>query len=194
MESSRRKMLAANELLVDEFVKVAERKGRVLYDFTNEVLTQAVRADRMGLSLSEVLSERGIVEEAKRAGFTLVFKRLWYEVIDKVYQSSEREWLIRAWDEAGQWYGKLSYSKLPERPLKALKEGITTLMWDIDDFDVTEEGNSASLRCISTGFSEAYTKLLTVFFRGAFAALSYDVVGEAVSKGIITLSFKKKGV
>ncbi|HDM45178.1 MAG TPA: hypothetical protein ENG07_01595, partial [Candidatus Bathyarchaeota archaeon] len=104
MNSSKRKMLAANELLVNELVKIAERKGRVLYDFTNEVITQAIRADKMGLTLKEVLDERGIVEEAKRSGFTLVFKRLWYEVLDRLYEGSEREWLIEEWRETGRWY------------------------------------------------------------------------------------------
>jgi len=186
-------MLAANELLVNEFVKIAERKGRVLYDFTNDVITQAIRADKMGLTLKEVLDERGIVEEAKRTGFILVFKRLWYEVLDKIYEDAGKEWLIEAWNEAGRWYGKLCHSRLPEKPLTALKDGIETLMWDIEDFEISDEDGLTLLRCISAGFSKAYTMLLVVFFKGVFDALGYDVVKEEVSKGIITLTFKKRG-
>ena len=192
MNSSKRKMLAANELLVNELVKIAERKGRVLYDFTNEVITQAIRADKMGLTLKEVLDERGIVEEAKRSGFILVFKRLWYEVLDRLYEGPEKDWLIEEWRETGRWYGKFSYSRSPEEPLKALEKGIHTLMWDIEDFEVTEEGDLFSLRCISAGFSEAYTLLLATFFKGALDALGYELVDEELSKGIITLKFKKK--
>jgi len=192
LNSSKRKMLAANELLVNEFVKIAERKGRVLYDFTNEVITQAIRADKMGLTLKDVLDERGIVEEAKRSGFTLVFKRLWYEILDKVYAGSEKDWLMEEWRETGRWYGKFSYSRSPEDPLRVLEKGIHTLMWDIEDFDVTEEGGLVSLRCISAGFSEAYTLLLATFFKGALDALGYVLVDEELSKGIITLKFRKK--
>jgi len=190
MVNSRRKMLAANEALVNEFVGIAEKRGRVLYDFTNETLTETIRAEKMGLSLKDVLDERGIVESSKEAGFILVLKRLWYEIIEKNWETLDRKWLLNVWGEMGQWFGKLYLSRHPEKPLEALKEGLDTLMWDLEELELTSKNRVVSVQCLSASFSEAYTILFATFLKGAFVALGFKPITEEVSKGIINLQFK----
>ncbi len=187
---SKRKMLAANEEIVRDFVKIAEKKGRVLYDFTNETLTQAIRAEKMGFSLKEVLDERGIVEAAKEAGFTLVFKRLWYETLEKAWGTSNKKWLLKAWNETGKWFGKLYLSKYPEKALEALKESFRTLMWDLEEIELTKKGDEVYIQCLSASFSDIHTTLFVTFLKGALEALGFEPSEEEISKGIINLKFK----
>lgn len=189
--SAKRKMLAVEEDVAKEIVRISELKGLTLYKFVNDILRQVIMANDMGLTLKQVVDERRVIEKAKEEGFTLVVKRLWYDAVDTAFKRS-RGLTTKKWREAGKWYGKYCSSKGAEEPLKALKRVICDLMWGASDFDIEEKGNKAEVRCINSEFPLSYTELFTAFLEGAFEALGYKSKEREVSKGVIRLTLRRK--
>lgn len=188
--SVKRKMLAAREDLARKMVEIAGPR-RSLYDFVNEVLRQVVRANDMGLTLKDVVDECGALETARKAGFTLVAKRLWRDIVDWAFAKGKR-WMIRKWYDTGEWYAKFYSAKEPEDPLKAFERNLRTLMWDVSEFNVTKNDSDIIVRCLCAKFSPAYTELFSAFLEGTFNALGYECVEKGMSKGIIRLIFRRK--
>jgi len=180
-----RKMLAARADLADKVSEIAMRKG-TLYDFVNDILEQAVRADSMGLTLREVVDERWILRDAKDAGFIVFPERLVYGLIEKACKTPKKE-LQGLWYETGEWYGK--YFADP----KKFGDVMRRLLWDASEFKIAREDKEAlRLTCLSSKFSEAHTELFSRFLEGAFNALGYEKESGEVLKGIIDLKFRKK--
>ena len=188
--SAKRKMLAVQDDLAGKMVEIAGPR-RSLYNFVNEVLRQVVRADDMGRTLKDVVDEYGDLETAKKAGFTLVSERLWRDIVDWAFAKGKR-WMTRKWYDTGGWYAKFYSAKAPKDPLKAFERNLTTLMWDVSEFNVSKNDSDIIVRCLCAKFSPAYTELFSAFLEGTLNALGYKCVEKEMSKGIIQLIFRRK--
>jgi len=47
-------MLAANEVIANEIVKLARKRNITIYNAVNEILSQALKAESVGYSLTEL--------------------------------------------------------------------------------------------------------------------------------------------
>ena len=187
----KRKMLAAREDLVNKVLEIAGRKNVKLYGMINDMLELVIRAEDMGLSLEETVSQYGIVKAAKDAGFVPVVESLWYDVIEKVFRT-DRSWMTKKWYETGQWYGKYYSSKLPQDPLAAFKQDLSSLTWNVSEFSIVEDEDGEILvRCVSPRFPLSYTTLFSGFLEGVLNTFGYDCEKKGISKGIIRMVFKK---
>lgn len=183
LSNLKRKMLAAREDLADKISEIARRRG-TLYDFLNDTLEEAIRADSMGLSLKEAIDERGIVKAARDSGFTLVPERLWFDIVERGYQRLGLRWAKKLWYETGQWYGTY-YGDLEK-----FKDAMAKIMWDISEFEISSRDGSILVRCISPKFSESFSELFERFLEGALNALGYKFVEGDVLKGVLNLKFR----
>ncbi len=185
-------MLAAREDLANKVLEIANRKNVKLFGLVNDTLELVIRADKMGLSLEEVVAQYGIVKAAKDAGFVPVAEALLYDVVEKVFQRGKR-WATKKWYETGQWYGKYYSVKLPQEPIKAFKEDLFSFTWNVSEFGIVESEDKGEVvvRCASSNFSLTYTTLFSVFLEGAMNIFGYECVKRDVSKGIIGLRFKR---
>lgn len=188
----RRKMLAAREDLVNKVLEIASRRNVKLYGMINDTLELVIRADDMGLSLEEIVEQYGFVKAAKDAGFVPVAEGLFYDIIEKVFQRNKR-WVTKKWYETGQWYGKYYSVKLPQDPVKAFKEDISSFTWNVSEFSIveSEDGGEVLVRCVNPRFPLSYTTLFSVFLEGAMNMFGYECEKKGVSKGIIRLRFRK---
>jgi len=183
----RRKMLAARVDLADKISEIAARRG-TLYDYVNDVLEQAVRAESLGLTLKEVLDDRWVIQDARDAGFAIVPEKVFYEVTEDAYDRLGKRKMTSLWYEIGQWYGKYY------EDLGRFEGSVRRFFWDISEFKISEDDEKLVLTCLGSKFSEAYTELFSKFLEGALNALGYSLDGGEVSKGIISLRFvKSKG-
>ncbi len=181
-KSVKRKMLAAREDLADKISEIAKRKG-TLYDFINETLQEVIRADALGLSLREIIDERGIIKMAKDSGFIFVPERLWYDLIEMAHQHLGRE-LENLWYENGRWYGRY-YGDI-----EVLKKNLKRIIWDISELDIYSEGDMLIVKCISSKYSRACSMLFGKFLEGAMNSLGYSLVEGDISRSVINLKFK----
>lgn len=184
MKSYRRKMLAAREDLVDRISEIARKRG-TLYDFVNEILQEVIRADSLGVSLRDIIDERGILKDAKDSGFTLVPARLWYDLVDKAYAHFGGDWMKDLWFECGQWYGKY-YGDLDR-----FSAAVRRLLWDLSEFDLSVEGEYLAVKCIILNSSYSYADLFSKFIEGALNTFGYEPISEDVSKGVVNLRFRR---
>ncbi|MEM2112400.1 MAG: hypothetical protein QXX08_11085 [Candidatus Bathyarchaeia archaeon] len=180
----KRKLLAARLDLADKISEISSRKG-TLYDYVNDILEQAIRAEEIGLSLKTVLDDRWTVKAMKDAGFILVPEKLLYDLAEVAYKRVGKEKTTMLWYETGQWYGHY-YGDL-----RKFEAAIKNCFWDVSEFKILEEKETAVLTCLSSKFSATYTELFSKFLEGALNALGLSLSQCEVSKGIINLKFVK---
>ena len=180
-------MLAARLDLADKISEIAARRG-TLYDYVNDVLDQAIRAESLGLTLKEVLDDRWLIQTARDAGFTVVPEKIVYDLIENAYGKLGKRKMTSIWYETGQWYGKYY------EDIDRLEASVRRFFWDVSEFKISKEDEHIDLTCLSSKFSEAQTELFSKFLEGALEVLGYDLGESDVSKGIISLRFvKSKG-
>ncbi|MDI6691019.1 MAG: hypothetical protein QME50_04010 [Candidatus Bathyarchaeota archaeon] len=189
----KRKMLAADEGLAEQVVKIAEERGQTLFSLVNEVLEQTVRAHDMGLPLKQIVDERGLVEAAREAGFVLVVKTLWFDVLDRAFKQGVKRSMLEKWRETGRWYGKFFAAKKPQNPVEGFRDAVCNLVWGASEFDIEVNDGEGEVCCISAEFPLSYTELFSAFLGGALEALGYRCTEKDVSKGVIRLRFKVEG-
>ncbi|MCS7120625.1 MAG: hypothetical protein RMJ07_00570 [Nitrososphaerota archaeon] len=179
-----RKLLAARLSLANKISEIAARRG-TLYDYVNDVLEQAVRADNLGLSLKELLDDRWLMKEAKDAGLTVFPQSILYKLVERAYGEVGEEWMEKLWYETGQWYGRYF------EDLSAFQSAVKKFFWDVSEFKIAENEQSMHLTCLSSRFSDAYTRLFSRFIDGVLNALGYTVTESDVTKGIINMKFRR---
>ncbi len=180
-------MLAARVDLADKISEIAARRG-TLYDYVNDVLDQAIRAEALGLPLKEIVDDRWLIKTVREAGFTIVPEKIVYDLIENAYQKLGKRKMMSLWYETGQWYGRYY------EDLRKFDDSVRRFFWDVSELKISKEEKNVNLTCLSSKFSEAYTELFSKFLEGAFNALGYDLDESDVSKGIINLKFlKSKG-
>jgi hypothetical protein len=182
----KRKSLMARVDLADKVSEIASRKG-TLYDYVNDVLEQALRAEGLGLTLKEVLDDMWLIKTARDAGFTIIPQKIIYDLTKNAHRKMGKK-MTGLWYESGEWYGKYY------EDARRFEKSVRKYFWDISEFKISTEDEHIVLTCLSSKFSEAYTELFSKFLEGALNALGYDLDESEVSKGIISLRFvKSKG-
>ncbi len=188
--STRRKMLAADERLANRIVDMAKRRESTVYQTVNDILEQALRVDEMGLSLEEVVSERGMIEKAKKMGLTFTMENLLYDVVELAYDSSQDK-LSEMWREVGSWYGKF-FSNKANDGLGYFEEVMTLMTLGNPVFSI-ERGKKGlvTVSCVGEGFSSGFTSVLSTFIEGVFDTFDMKLTDKENSKGIIRLRFEE---
>lgn len=186
MASSRRKMLAAREDLVDKISKISAEKGFTLFGMINSLLELAIRAEDMGITLEKAVDNYELINNVKNASFTLVLESQLYNTAEIAYERT-REKTLKTWFEAGSWIGKQYGTKGLKDPLEAIGRDLKAFSWNIPEFTLEKTGDTISLRVLSPRFSESYTLLFTRFLEGILEAFEYQVTFKELGKGNIRL-------
>ena len=182
----KRKTVMAREDLANQLTLIAKRSGRTLYDLVNEVFELLIRADEMGLNLRRIVEESWILNDAKKAGFTLGPEALWYEMAEIAYKHAGDE-AVKCWSEAGAWLAKRYLTGDVEKPLEAFKRSLKASAWNIPEFTFETSGSKVSIRIYSPRFPESYTILYASFLESALKTFGYKTVEKEVSRGKIRL-------
>ena len=190
--STPRKMLAADEKLANKIVEMAKRRESTVYKTVNDILEQALRADQMGLSLSEVVDERETLEKAKKMGFTFAIEELLYEVVGIAYNRNKKG-LQNLWLDTGRWYGKY-FSNKSNDGLDAFAEAMSLLTLGNSVFNMEKRrGGDIRVSCVGERFTPGFTEVYSTFMEGVFETLGMKLVEKENSEGIIRLRFRKEG-
>ena len=181
-------MLAADEDIANAMVEIAQRMGSTVYQTVNDILTLAIRADKMGLSLEEIMKDREILERAKRSGFTFTMERLLYEVVD-VASASAGKRVSELWLETGKWYGRF-FSDMNKDGVQAFKEAMSLLTFGSAVFSVEKgKGDNISVSCVGEKFTPGFTEMFSLFIEGVFDSLGMKLTAKENHHGSIRLRF-----
>lgn len=192
--SLKRKFLAARADLADAVSSIAQERHLTLFGVVNEALQQVVRADEVKQSIAEIMDAYTVLKTARETGSLVVAEDLWYPLLERAF-AIEREALLKAWYEHGQWYGKVFPAKFrAEDPVIVLEKVLQALLWGTSDVALLATGEGLTLRCIGPRFTGAYTMLLASFLDGMAESLGYVVDRKDVSRGVILMTFSKPSI
>lgn len=186
---SRRKMLAAEEEIANKIVELAKKRDLTVYQTVNDILTQVLRLEEMGLTLQEVVDERWMLERAQEIGLTFTTEHLLYRIVDASYTQSPEE-ASKMWTEIGFWYGKYFEGK-NEDPVKAFSEAMELLTFGIADFSLSEIKGDIIVTCVGERYTQGFTELFSLFIENAIKVFGYNLIEKDTSRGIIRLKLKK---
>lgn len=177
---------------MDQIGEIAKRENFTLFGLVNETLEQAVRADRLGTSLSDIVDEYSALKMAKESGFILVSEGLFYQVLDWVFEE-RREDLEKLWYTFGQWFGKYHSAKFPqEDQLRMFEKVMKTLTWEASEFSLTQSADTVNLRVIAPRFPLSHSVLLSSFFKGVMQTFGLSPSRNEISPGVIFLTFVRE--
>lgn len=182
----RRKTFAAREDLVDHLSRIAKEKGLTLYSYVNHLFELAVRAESENVNLSNLIEERELICNAKRAGFASIPERLWNDMIEVACDRDEEE-AIGCWYETGVWFAKRYMSSDVSDPILALKEDLDRFAWSSPKVDIIRSEDELSINASSSRMSHNRTILYEAFWEGILEAFGFEIVEKDITLGNIYL-------
>lgn len=186
----KRNFLAARQDFVVRVRDMARRKNLTIYALVNETLEQLLRAEEIGVPLSEIVDWYFLVKVAREGGFTLTSESLLFYVLEKVFKE-ENDSLADMFYETGEWLGKYCLVRFTgEDPIRVFEKIVRGLFYEISEFGISKNSDEILVQCIGSRLTGSYTTLLSVFLEGVMHAFDYSVVNKDVSRGIIALTFK----
>jgi len=187
---SKRKMLAAEEELANKVAELAERRGLTVYQTVNDILEQALRAEAGGMSLKEAVDRRREIDRAHEMGLTFTVEPLYYQLVNLAY-NRDKEKVVDLWREMGLWYGKY-FKNRSDEPVKSLMDALGFLTQG-SQFSVERgKGEELTVNCVSERFTAGYTLAFSAFIKSAMQVLSFKVLENEGSRGIIKIKFAKE--
>jgi hypothetical protein len=190
--SSKRKMLAAREDLVDRINKIADKNGLTLFGLTNSLLESSIDMDNMGGSLREAVDNYATIKAVRDASFTLVLESLLYDTVDLAFQQA-KEKASTIWYEAGVWMARQYAMRGTDDPIILIGKDVKAFSWNAPEFRIEKHQKEISIRVLSPRFSESYTVLFTCFLEGILETLNYEIKFKEIGRGNIRLEAVVRG-
>ena len=191
VSSSKRKMLAARDDLVDKVGRIAANKGFTLFGMVNNLLELAVQAEDLGISLDEAMDKSALVKAVREVSYTLLLESLLYDTVEIAYQNNAEK-TLQTWFDAGVWVAKRYISRREKDPLLACTRDLKVFGWNISEVNFERSGNRAYIRILSPRFTEAYTALLSRYLEGMLGTLGYIITYKEIGRGNVRLEAVEK--
>lgn len=188
-----KKLVVVRGDVLAKIAHIANREGKTITAFTNEVLEQAIRAYGMKLSLSDAVELYTLMKIVREGGVSMVPREILRYLILKAYKS-HRDELAAMFQEAGSWFGRYILARVRDRdPLDFVKQLLHVSIWDAREIHVNRDGGRLTVRCVAPQLSTEETELLAAYIEGLISALEFKPVGNDVIRGIILLEFEGGG-
>ncbi|MEM3736580.1 MAG: hypothetical protein QXJ75_00595 [Candidatus Bathyarchaeia archaeon] len=185
-----KKFIAVRGDLLQKIIEIANKDGKSVYGFVNEIFEQAIRADELKLSLSEVVEFYSLIEIMKKAGAVITPADTLDHLISRLYPL-EKESLQERWYLSGVWYGKYLSTRFNDA-LGVFKKLLEACIWNISEANLSiNNDGTISLRCVAPNQSRESTELFSKFLKGVFSALNYKAIKEEFWRGIILMELKR---
>jgi len=186
-----KKFIAVRGDLLRKAIEISNRRGKSFYGFVNEVFEQAIRAEEMDSTLTEIVEKYRFIETLRKAGAVMVTLDLLNYCLDQLLETRSKD-LLERWYESGVWYGKYLSAKF-ENPLEALSKTLNMYFWEISEirFSSNSDG-TATIKIIAPNQSHEHTELLAKFVEGVVNSLNYKISKREFWKGIIILELVKR--
>lgn len=191
--SKEKKLIRVPSDIVAKLNEAANRAGKSFYDYTSEVLEQALRANELGRPLKEIMDFFELMSVQRNAGLTITFTELLNYLISMLYPKEEKA-LHEKWYEAGVWYGTYLQVKFHNKQtLDIFTKLLSESWWELNEVNLSKEEEGFVLRCVSFTLSLERTKLLMSFLEGVINSMEYEIVKKDCIRGMIILNFTEKG-
>lgn len=189
-----KKLLAVDGEIAQKIIEIANRKGMTVYNFTNYILQQAIKAENLNRSLDDIVERFRLLEIVQDSGAIFATTDILSYMVKRLYQQ-EKEKLCVKWYKSGLWYGKYLQVKFGNgEPLEMLKKLLDACAPKSSEVRIVKEGDKLSLHRVSPTDSLEYTELFSKFLEGVIHSFGYETKKNDVSKGLIALEFERKNL
>ena len=182
-------MLAAQEDIANRIVELAKRKDMTVYQTVNDILEQALRVEEFGMSLSQVVDERWMLEKAQETGFTFTIEQLLYRIVEEAFEQNSKK-SIKIWKEMGHWYGKY-YQTRNDDPLEAFREALELFTLGTSEYKLENSNRDLTFSFIGEKLTPGYIELYSVFVEELLSVLGYEIKEKEINHGIIKLEMSR---
>jgi hypothetical protein len=187
-----KKLVMVSSDLLEKAMKIANKEGKTITTFVNDLLEQAIRAHEMKLNLRDCLELCELLEVEKKAGAVITIADTWRYLVEKLYPK-EKDALLERWRKAGEWYGKyLSTRFYGQDQAEVFRRLLKSCRWELSEVDICKESGVLRVRCVAPSFSNEDTELFSKFLEGVASSMNYELMKEDSLRGIIYLEFKER--
>jgi len=171
---------------VDAISEITKKRGESITKFVEDVLRQGVKVESLGYPPEKIGEIMEVIQVQRVLGGTFVPLDVLNFVSSSEY-SAKKDGLEAKWQESGKLYGRYIKERFND-PIETFKAFLGVMRWDLNEIGFSQEGDSISLRCVSTSLSNEGTRLLSEFLSGAMGAMGFRVVKSDSMKGMIIMN------
>jgi hypothetical protein len=180
-----KKLVYVSEDIVDSISEITRKRGESITKFVEDILRQGVKVEALGYAPEDIGEMMEVIQVQRILGGTFVPLDVLNFVSSSEY-SSPKERLEEKWHDSGKLYGRYIKERFDD-PVKAFRAFLMVMRWDLNEIGLTQEGDSISLRCVSTSLSKEGTSLLFEFLKGALGGMGLRIIKSDCMKGMIIM-------
>lgn len=193
-QSKDKKLVWVRADILSQINRIANREGKTITTFVNEVLEQSVRVYDMKLTLTEVIDLYMLTKMSREGGNLTIPRDAVKYLISKVYHSN-REELMQIFHDTGTWFGKYMMARMGgENLVEHLRQILYVSIWDVNEVYVDKNGDVISIRCVAPQLSIEETELLASYVDGMLYSIGLKPIEREVIRGIIMVKAGGGGV
>lgn len=192
-QSKDKKLVWVRADILSHINRIANREGKTITTFVNEVLEQSIRVYDMKLTLTEVVDIYTLTRMSREGGNLVLPRDVVRYLISKVYYSNRDE-LLQVFHDAGAWFGKYILARIgSENLVERLQQILYVNIWDLNEVYVNKDGNTISIRCVAPQLSVEETELLASYVDGMLDSIGFKQVEREIIRGIIIIKVEVGG-
>jgi hypothetical protein len=186
-----KKLVYVSEEIVDAISEITKKRGESITKFVEDVLRQGVKVEGLGYPPEAIGEIMEVIQVQRVLGGTFVPLDV-LNFISSPEIPPKRDGLEAKWHESGKLYGRYINERFSD-PLNKFKTFLGVMRWDVNEIVFTHNGDTVSVRCVSTSLSSEGTRLLSEFLKGAMEAMGFRVLKVDCMKGMIILELLAAG-
>ena len=185
-----KKLVYVSEDIVDSISEITQKRGESITKFVEDILRQGVKVEALGFAPEEIGEMMEVIQVQRILGGTFVPLDV-LNFISSSEFSSRKETLTEKWYDSGKLYGRYIKERFAD-PVRAFRAFLRVMRWDLNEIGLNQEGDSISLRCVSTSLNNEGTRLLFEFLKGALGGMDLRIVKSDCMKGMIIMDLVKE--
>jgi len=184
-EKKGKKLVYISEGILDEVAAISKKKGESITRYIEDLLEQAVRIDRLGFRSEGLADLLEVIHVLRVLGANFVP----LDVANSAIEDEGDAGLSEKWYESGRLYGRYIRDRFKD-PVGVLGLMLRVMRWDLNEVAAAQDGQSATVRCVSTSLTGPGASSLSKFIEGAMHGMGYRTEKIESMKGMVIGSFR----
>jgi len=185
-EKRGKKLVYISEGILDEVAEISKKKGESITKYIEDLLEQAVRIDRLGFRSEELADLLEVIHVLRVLGANFVP----LDVANPSIENESEAVLAEKWYESGRLYGRYIRERFKD-PVGVLNMMLRVIRWDLNEVAAVQDGQSVTVRCVSTSLTRVGASFLSKFIEGAMHGIGYSTISRDAMRGMVIISFSK---
>lgn len=188
-EKVEKKLLVVRSDILEKLYEIARKENKTLFALTNEILQDAIKVNEINKTIGELLNFHNLIKLQKDSGAMIVPSDI---LLKALKNWNNKEEMIKAWELAGEWYGKYLIAKL-ENPLEVLPSLFSTSFWHLSEIKMNmRNDDKVFISLIAPNTEQILIEITVGYVNGIMSALGFQNTKCDIIRGVAILEFSKK--